>query len=155
MPTINVGKLFALTEEQQSSSEDTVVITEEEQKEKIEAVLGKRDLSDLASVTSAWRHPLSARFHEILEELGELHDRKQKDYGTLDDPFANVRGATEFGIPSYMGAFIAMNDCMQRIKSFSQKGNLEFGSVDNALRDLAVYSIIALVLFEEDQNGKN
>jgi hypothetical protein len=99
---------------------------------------------------SPLRHPLSARFHQLLKEVGELHDRKQKDYGTAEDPFANVRGATEFGLPAPMGAFIAMSDIMNRIKSFCKNGKLENESLDNALRDMAVYSLIALVLFEEE-----
>ncbi len=37
----------------------------------------------------------SESFHALLKEMGELHDRKQEDYGTDGDPFANVRGATE------------------------------------------------------------
>src|SRR5690242_20476207 len=43
------------------------------------------------------RHPNSQRFHDILAELGELHDRKQADYGRGDDPFANVRASEEIG----------------------------------------------------------
>lgn len=100
------------------------------------------------------RHPSSARFHTLLKEVGELHDRKQKDYGTPDDPFANVRGATEFGLPAPMGAFIAMSDIMSRIKSFCKNGRLENEPIDNALRDMAVYSLIALVLLEEE-NASN
>ena len=32
-----------------------------------------------------------------LERLGDLHDVKQKDYGTDGDPFANVRGCRRVG----------------------------------------------------------
>lgn len=111
-------------------------------------------VSDYASITTAYipRHPLSARFHELLREIGELHDRKQKDYGTAEDPFANVRGATEFGLPAPMGAFIAMSDIMNRIKSFNRNGRLENEPLENALKDMAVYSLIGLVLYEEEQN---
>ena len=35
------------------------------------------------------------RFHEILAELGALHDKKAADYGRDDDPLANVRAASE------------------------------------------------------------
>jgi len=88
------------------------------------------------------RHPLSQ----------DLHDKKGTDYGTPEDPFANVRGATDFGLPAPMGAFIAMNDCMQRIKSFCKNNKLENESLDNSLRDMAVYSLIGLVLWEEEEN---
>lgn len=99
------------------------------------------------------RHPLATRFHELLKEIGELHDKKQKDYGIATDPYANVRGATEFGLPAPMGSFIAMSDIMSRIKSFCQNGSLENEPLENALKDMAVYSLIALVLYEEE-NGK-
>src|SRR5207245_10917894 len=52
-----------------------------------------------SEVTALARHPNSARFHQILKELGELHDKKQADYGRGDDPFANVRASTEWGVP--------------------------------------------------------
>ena len=96
------------------------------------------------------RHPLATRFHELLKEIGELHDKKQKDYGIITDPYANVRGATEFGLPAPMGSFIAMSDIMSRIKSFCQNGSLENEPLENALKDMAVYSLIALVLYEEE-----
>lgn len=142
--------------------DDDWVMTEEyvnpEDVEKMKALLAL-DVKDGFSLQEtevlSLRNPLSARFHELLGEIGELHDRKQRDYGTPDDPFANVRGATEFGLPAPMGAFIAMSDIMSRIKSFCINGRLENEPLDNALRDMAVYSLIALVLHEEEENGKN
>ena len=107
------------------------------------------------AITTAYipRHPLSQRFHELLKEIGELHDKKQKDYGTADDPFANVRGATEFGLPAAMGAFIAMSDIMTRIKSWCKNGSVENDTIEDSLKDMAVYSLIAYVLLEEEQEA--
>lgn len=34
----------------------------------------------------------------LLRRIGRLHGAKQADYGTDQDPFANVRGASEWGI---------------------------------------------------------
>lgn len=101
--------------------------------------------------TAVARHPNSARFHEILKELGDLHDRKQADYGRGGDPFANVRSSTEFGVPAWVGAMVRGNDKVSRIKSFIRNGNLKNESLEDSLRDLAVYSIIALVLFEQER----
>src|SRR5712664_17156 len=56
------------------------------------------------------RHPNSARFHEILREAGELHDKKQADYGRGQDPFANVNASAEFGVKPWIGAYIRLND---------------------------------------------
>jgi hypothetical protein len=91
------------------------------------------------------------RFHEILRELGELHDRKSADYGSDKDPYANVRASQDFGIPPWVGAVLRAHDKITRIKSFIQKGNLRNESLEDSLRDVAVYFIIALDLYEEGE----
>ena len=95
----------------------------------------------------------SARFHAILKELGVLQDRKQQDYGRTADPFANVRASEQFGVPAWQGAAMRANDKMIRIQSFAMKGDLANESLEDSLRDLAVYAIIALVLREEQLAG--
>jgi hypothetical protein len=95
------------------------------------------------------RHPNSERFHTILKELGDLHDKKGADYGRGDDPFANVRASSEWGMPAWVGAMVRATDKLRRLQTFAVKGSLSNEGVEDSLRDLAVYSIIALVLFEE------
>lgn len=97
------------------------------------------------------RHPNSARFHEILKELGDLHDKKQADYGRGDDPFANVRASSDWGVSGWVGAMIRANDKLRRLQSLIANGKLANESAEDSLRDLAVYSIIALVLFEQER----
>jgi hypothetical protein len=96
------------------------------------------------------RHPNSARFHQILQELGELHDRKQADYGRGDDPFANVRASNEWGVKPWMGAMIRLNDKVRRLQSLAAKGSLKNESAEDSMRDIAVYAVIALVLYEQE-----
>lgn len=91
----------------------------------------------------------SARFHAILEELGKLHDQKQKDYGTAADPFANVRGSVEWGIEPWVGAMIRATDKLKRLQKFARHGELANEAVEDSFRDLAVYAVIGLVLYEE------
>lgn len=91
----------------------------------------------------------SARFKELLKEIEELHDRKQRDYGTTTDPFANVRASEEFGIPAWVGALVRLNDKIVRLKQFARKGELANESAEDSMRDIAVYALIALVLYEE------
>lgn len=95
------------------------------------------------------RHPGSERFHRILRDLGHLHDRKQRDYGRADDPFANVRAATEWGVPEWVGAMIRATDKVRRLQTFAQRGTLANEGVEDAFMDLAVYAVIGLVLFQE------
>lgn len=91
----------------------------------------------------------SERFHEVLRELGELHDMKQADYGNDEDPFANVRQSGEWGLEPWVGALVRLNDKVQRLKSMVRNGKLNNESAEDSMRDIAVYSIIALVLKEE------
>ena len=97
------------------------------------------------------RHPNSARFHELREELGELHDQKQADYGRGDDPFANVRVSSDWGMPSWVGAMIRATDKVRRLQTFARKGELRNEAVVDAFMDLACYALIARVLYEEEQ----
>lgn len=96
------------------------------------------------------RHPGSARFHEILDSLAFLHDRKQADYGRDHDPFANVRGAEEWGVPGWVGALIRATDKVRRLQAQAIRGSLANESALDAFDDLAVYAVIARVLFEQD-----
>jgi hypothetical protein len=97
------------------------------------------------------RHPSSARFHEILQELGDLHDAKSVGYGTDDDPLANCRASEKWGVPGWQGTMIRASDKVQRLQAYAQKGDLPFESIEDAFRDLAVYAVIALVLFEQER----
>lgn len=99
------------------------------------------------------RHPLSRRFHEILGDLGSLHDQKQRDYGKDDDPFANVRGTTEWGIEAWVGAMVRGTDKVKRLQQYARTGTLANEGARDSFLDLAVYSIIALVLWEESVNA--
>jgi hypothetical protein len=108
------------------------------------------DRKAVAEYPTVKRHPNSARFHEILKEAGELHDKKQMDYGRGQDPFANVNASAEFGVKPWIGAYIRLNDKITRIKSFIEKGNLVNESLEDSLRDVIVYAAIALVLYEQE-----
>lgn len=102
------------------------------------------------------RHPSSEKFHALLKEAGDLHDAKQSDYGTGKDPFANIRASEEFGVDAWIGSIMRGNDKMARIKSFIEKGSLKNESLRDSLMDLAVYSLISLVLYEESSvNAKS
>lgn len=92
---------------------------------------------------------LSLRFHQLLEEIGRLHDKKQADYGTLTDPFHNIRATEAWGMPAWVGAMMRANDKIHRLQAFATRGSCANESVEDSLMDIAVYSLIALCLFEE------
>jgi len=90
-------------------------------------------------------HP---KFYKILEELRELHSRKNHDYATSDDPLSNFKEAERLGIPAWKGCLIRMSDKWCRLIELSKKEGMN-ESIEDTLRDLAVYSIIAIILYEE------
>jgi hypothetical protein len=94
------------------------------------------------------RHPESQAFKDTLDAMLLLHDRKQKDYGTKESPFANLEASEMFGIPAWIGIAIRSNDKMRRISTATQQW-LETGSVqlsneslDDSWIDLAVYAVV-------------
>lgn len=97
-------------------------------------------------------HPSNRRFLELLDEMRELSARKQADYGRSTDPFANVRASEDFGIAGWIGSVMRMNDKMRRLQAAARGKNLKNESVTDSLMDVAVYALISLVLFEEENN---
>lgn len=95
-------------------------------------------------------HPNSARFHELLEIAGKTHDSKQSDYGRGDDPFANVRASENWGVPAWVGAMIRLNDKVNRLQSLRLKGSLANEAAQDSFMDIAVYALIAYVLYEQE-----
>jgi hypothetical protein len=108
---------------------------------------GKADQTAFAAPADA--HESSRRFYAVLAEAAKLHDKKQRDYGTDEDPFANVRASEDFGIPAWLGCMIRSNDKIRRMQSFAKKGELANESIEDALIDLLVYAGIGLVLYRE------
>lgn len=94
-------------------------------------------------------------FYKIVDELKQIHSMKSFDYGKEKDPLSNLRNSEEFGISNWIGAMIRANDKMARIKTFANKKELKNESVEDALKDLANYAILALVLYREEKNHGN
>jgi hypothetical protein len=84
------------------------------------------------------------RFKKILEEVQKMHDKKSRDYGRPGDPYYNIRGSEDFGIPSWIGAVLRSNDKMKRIQLAAQGSSLANESVEDSLLDMITYLVIAL-----------
>lgn len=101
------------------------------------------------------RHPSSQAFHDLLESVGEMHDRKQADYGSKRDPFLNIRATEPFGIPAWCATVVRMNDKQVRLMIAMEqtvKGGaprLSNEGVRDSLLDQAVYSLIGHVMYDE------
>ena len=89
------------------------------------------------------------RFNDLLDEIRELHARKAADYGDDDDPFANIRASEQFGVPAWQGAIIRLNDKVHRLARFAKRGKLANESAKDSMMDIAVYALIAYLLYGE------
>lgn len=91
------------------------------------------------------------RFLKLLDDIEQLHAMKQRDYGKDIDPFANVRAAEEWGISPWLGAMIRLTDKVRRLQSYATNGSLANEGVEDSLKDMAVYALIALILWREER----
>jgi len=89
-------------------------------------------------------------FAETCAELVDLHDLKESDYSP-GEPYGNIRASLDWGIRPWVGAMIRASDKMKRMQTYAQTGRLANEGVEDAFKDLAVYAIIALNLWREEQ----
>lgn len=114
------------------------------------------DVADVASAISrsASKHPSSRAFLNLLDEMRRLHESKSADYGSTTDPLANIRQGAEFvNIEHWRGCMVRIADKVQRLRTYCQTGRLVHEGVRDTLLDLSAYSLLAIVLFDEQQNA--
>ena len=101
-------------------------------------------------------HPTSQRFYDLCDQLKAMHASKSSDYGcpSGNDPLWNIRnGATFVGIPAWQGAMVRLSDKVTRLATFNATGRLGHEGVEDTLLDLASYSLLALLLYQEEHDG--
>lgn len=98
-------------------------------------------------------HP---RFYELLAEIGKLHSTKSHDYDGDGPPFVNYRRSRKIGIEPWRAVLSRMGDKWSRLESFAQKGQYQVTdeSFEDTLKDMAVMSLIVLILYEEEKRAK-
>lgn len=95
-------------------------------------------------------HETTSRFMGLLEEMADLHNSKSADYGSEEDPLANIRQGAEFvGIEPWRGCMVRIADKVQRLRTYCKSGRLVHEGVRDTLLDLAAYSLLAIILHEE------
>jgi hypothetical protein len=88
------------------------------------------------------------RFQEVLEEMRDLHDRKNKDYAG-EDYLSNLKMCEAMDIPAWKGVVIRMTDKMARLMNLTRSNDpVVKESVKNAFLDMGVYSGMGLVAYE-------
>ena len=93
------------------------------------------------------------RFMAILEEMKAIHIKKAQDYGSDEDPLANLRASVNWGSPAWVGALMRLNDKIVRLQAFAKKGVLANESARDSMIDIAAYAILATILYDEESNA--
>jgi hypothetical protein len=104
-------------------------------------------------------HP---KFHEYIEEIQSLHDRKNTDYaaGTKEGPLGNFTRVSQieklypgfdwdspFGVA--MGYMLKQFDAAFTLRS-QHRESVTGEGIAERLKDVAVYSIIGMVILNEE-----
>ena len=91
------------------------------------------------------------RFHEIVKEMVELHDKKNHDYAGTDYLSNFLMCEKHMGIPGWKGCIIRLSDKMARIMNVARDDEVSVGdeTIIDTLTDLAVYAIITRILYED------
>ena len=80
------------------------------------------------------------RFHEIVKEMVELHDKKNHDYAGTDYLSNFLMCEKHMGIPGWKGCIIRLSDKMARIMNVARDDEVSVGdeTIIDTLTDLAV-----------------
>lgn len=87
-------------------------------------------------------------FNSIIEEMKEIHNNKNHDYAG-DDYLSNLTASNRMGVPAWKAGLIRIQDKVSRLENFAKKDSLKVKdeSVEDTLKDLANYAILALILY--------
>ena len=91
----------------------------------------------------------NAKFDALLKDIQALHDTKNHDYAPDADPLANLRRCEAFGVPAWKGTLVRLTDKWSRIEQLANGKNPKHESLRDSLVDNAVYSLLAVLLLDE------
>ena len=92
-------------------------------------------------------------FDDALDELKMLHDAKNHDYATAENPYKNLEGVERIGIEAWRCIVIRLMDKFERVEQYCTNGELAIKSegMEDTFKDIAVYSTLAMMLFRKEQ----
>ena len=96
------------------------------------------------------------RFYELIETMKTIHSNKNYNYAKDGDPLSNLRASEQFDIPGWKGTLVRITDKYARIIQLASGKEDKVGeSIKDTLLDLAIYSILDIILYEEyEKKGK-
>jgi len=97
------------------------------------------------------RIDLIARFEALSRENVETVRKKNSDYATDTDAFANFAAAVEVGVPVERGFLVRIMDKIHRASNLLDKEEpaVTEESLSDTLRDLSTYSLLLLIYLEQ------
>lgn len=90
----------------------------------------------------------SERFKQLMEKMFEVQDAKGRDYGEDHDGLRNLRRRGQQGVVARMGDKLSRLESLIGKKEVSVKNE----SIEDTLIDLANYSLL-LIILREDEAG--
>ena len=113
----------------------------------------KKGLTPPADTVRKFGHPA---FYKLLDDMAELHSRKNHDYAGTSDPLKNLRACVRLDLEPFMGVMVRLQDKWSRLEEFVKSNELmvKNESVIDTLMDNAVYSLLAIILYQEQLAGK-
>ena len=89
-------------------------------------------------------------FNKLIDEILELHESKNSDYAQDTDPLSNLRRSTRLGIPAWKGVIVRLTDKWSRVEQLTAGKLPKHESLRDSLIDNAVYSLLAVILLDEE-----
>jgi len=92
-------------------------------------------------------------FYVLLEEMAELHSRKNHDYAGTEEPLRNFKRVENIGVDAFTGVMVRLQDKWSRLEGFMKSKELlvKGESVEDTLMDMSVYGLLAILLYREEQ----
>lgn len=89
------------------------------------------------------------KFAEIMKELIDLHHAKNHDYAG-GDYLSDLIASRRMGIEPWKNTLLRIQQKMSRLESFAKQGEFEVKDekVEDTCKDMAVYSILLLMLYK-------
>ena len=88
---------------------------------------------------------------EIAHKMIVTHVNKDHDYAEFE-PLGNLKASKKLGIAPWLGVLIRMGDKVHRIQSVSKKGAKVDETLEDAILDLAIYSLLCDILLVQAIN---
>jgi len=117
-------------------------------------VVGRDREKIFTEFLKTWKYG-SKRFYELILEICLLHEKKNADYASEQDPLLNFKRSLEWNLPPWEGCLVRLSDKYSRLvqlikkQKIGEERRVKDETITDTLKDLAVYSLILIILLEE------